>query len=296
MSDNKDDIEVVLDPAEVKNEPEIKVEKAEDKASPAISTEEGIGTLRRQLEDERSRRIEAERRAHEASTQAHNARGEVEDTNLQLINNAIGTLRRENDIMKANYRAAMASGDFDAAAEIQSDMSMNAAKLLQLENGKASMEAAPKRQAPVYQPPSDPVEAFAAQLSPKSADWIRRHPECVRDVRLNQKMIAAHNLAMADGIEADSDEYFSTIENILRIAPRPMQQQADSPMSEASSGTSRQSAPPAAPVSRSGTATGTRTNVVRLTADQREMAQMMGMSDAEYAKNLVDLKKQGRIH
>jgi hypothetical protein len=293
MSDNQKEVDIVVDAEEVnKGASEVKVETKD-----SVSTEDGVEVLRRQLEHERNMRAHAEKKAQEASRAAHNAQNEVDGTNLQLINNAIGTLKRENDIMKANYRAALSSGDYDMAAEIQENMASNAAKLLQLENGKASMEAAPKREAPApYRAPSDPVEAFAAQLSPRSADWIRRHPECVHDPRLNQKMIAAHNLAMADGVAADTDDYFSFIEGIMRLPPRQMAQQDESPMSSASSGAQRQSAPPAAPVSRSGNATGTRQNVVRLTPDQREMASMMGMTDAEYAKSLLELKKSGRIH
>lgn len=298
MSENAENLEIVVEPTEsVAQEPEVQVEKAEEKPRQVVSPEDGIEALRRQLESEKRLRLEAERRAHEAAQQAHSARGEVEDSNLHLINNAIGTLRRENDILKNNYRAALASGDYDSAAEIQESMSSNAAKLLQLENGKASMEAAPKREPPpAYQAPSDPVEAFAATLSPRSADWIRRHPECVHDPRLTRKMIAAHNLVEADGIKADTDEYFAAIENILGIPAQQHDSQAESPLSAASSGSQRQSVPPAAPVSRSGTANGTRSNVVRLTPEQREMAQMMGMTDAEYAKNLVELRKAGKIH
>ena len=229
MSGSKEELDIVVEPADpVAQEPEIKVEKAEEKPRPVIAPEDGIETLRRQLEAEKRLRLEAEHRANEAAQQAHSARGEVEDSNLHLINNAIGTLRRENDILKGNYRAALASGDYESAAEIQEGMSSNIAKLLQLENGKASMEATPRREPPpVYQAPSDPVEAF---------------------------------------------------------------------VSAASSGAQRQSMPPAAPVSRSGTAAGTRSNVVRLTPEQREMAQMMGMTDTEYAKNLVELRKAGKIH
>ena len=260
-----------------------------------LTLEEGVDDLKQRLAAAEARAKAAEEAKHKAELDAHAARGTVQETNLQLVSNAIDTLRQSNEIAKANYKAAMSAGDYDAAATYQEEMSGHAAKLLQLEQGKQVLESTPLPVAPV-QRPTDPVEAFAAQLSPRSAEWVRRHPQFVTDPRLNQKMIAAHNLAMADGIEADSDEYFSTIEGILRIQPRQSSAQAESPMSEASSGTSRQSAPPAAPVTRSGTATGTRSNVVRLTADQREMAQMMGMTDAEYAKNLVDLKKQGRIH
>jgi hypothetical protein len=297
MSGSKEELDIVVEPVEsVAQEPEIKVEKAEEKI-PVVAPEDGIETLRRQLEAEKRLRLEAEHRANEAAQQAHSARGEVEDSHLHLINNAISTLRRENDILKSNYRAAMASGDFDSAADIQEGMASNAAKLLQLENGKSSMEAAPRREPPpVYQAPSDPVEAFVATLTPRSADWVRRHPECVHNPRLTRKMIAAHDLVVADDIKADTDEYFSAIESILGISSQRYEAPAESPLSGASSGAQRQSAPPAAPVSRSGTANGTRSNVVRLTPEQREMAQMMGMTDTEYAKNLVELRKAGKIH
>jgi len=38
-----------------------------------------------------------------------------------------------------------------------------------------------------------------------------------------------------------------------------------------------------------------RSNVVRLTKDQAEMASMLGMTDKEYAKHMLDLRKEGKI-
>jgi hypothetical protein len=35
--------------------------------------------------------------------------------------------------------------------------------------------------------------------------------------------------------------------------------------------------------------------VVRLTREQREMADMMGMKPEDYAKNMMALKKEGKI-
>ena len=55
-------------------------------------------------------------------------------------------------------------------------------------------------------------------------------------------------------------------------------------------------APAAAPVSRSGTASGTRPNVVRLSSEEREMASMMGMSPEDYARNKIALKREGKLH
>ena len=194
-----------------------------------------------------------------------------------------------NEIAKANYKAAMSNGDYEAAATYQEEMSQHAAKLLQLEQGKQALETAPPPPAPVARS-SDPVEAFASQLSPASADWVRKHPQFVTDPRLNQKMIGAHNVVTADGYTADTPEYFAAVENILGL--RKQAQSEETSSASRSTGGRSSAPPPAAPVSRE-TRGG---NVVRLTAEEREMAQMMKMTPEEYAKNKLALKKEGRLH
>jgi len=165
--------------------------------------------------------------------------------------------------------------------------------LQQLQLGKEALEKEiknpPQKQ---YQAPVDPVEQFASQLSPRSAAWVRAHPQCVTDPRLQQKMIAAHNIAVADGIPADSDDYFQFVEDTLKISPK-RQEAQESAMSDASAPVQRRTAPPATPVSRSGTGTGRQT--ARLTKEEAEMAKMMGQTPEEYAKNKLELIAAGRI-
>jgi len=274
-------------------EPEIIVEKAEEK-TPEVPVDTGLEALKKQLEDERKARFEAERRAHEASQTAYQYHNEAQDTNLHLVINAIETVRQNNSILKSNYAHAMANNDFETAADIQSEMSQNSAKLLQLEQGRQALEAAPKQEAP--QPyVSDPVEALASQLSPRSADWVRRHPEYATDARLYQKMIAAHQLAVADGLDPDTSDYFHSIESTLRINSRGRDDDYDA-MADSAKPTQRRSAPPAAPVSRSGTGTSSRPNRVTLSPQEREMASMMGMTPEEYGRNKLALQKEGKLN
>lgn len=273
---------------------DIIVEKSEDKPADADPVENTLETLREQLEAERKARQEAQRRATEAEYSAYEAKGEVQDTSLHLVSNAIDTVLQNNNILKANYREAMAMGDYDTAADIQSEMSSNAAKLLQLEQGKQALENQPRQPAPTPYV-SDPVEALASQLSPRSADWVRRNPQFATDPRLYQKMLAAHNLAMADDIPADSDDYFAAIEDTLRIRPRDNGGDYDA-MADAAKPTQRRSAPPAAPVSRSGGGGGSKPNRVTLTAAEREMASMMGMTPEEYGRNKLTLQKEGKLN
>lgn len=292
--DDKGDIEIDFDAIDKvvadANGTDIRVEDAPEEAPVEVSAEDGLAEFKRKYEDERAARIDAERRAQAASEQVHRASNEVDDTNLRLVESAINTIKNDSAALKARYRDAMSAGDFDHAAEVQEAMSHNAARLLQLENGKQAMENRP-RQAP---PPAytDPVEAFASQLTPQSASWVRKHPEFVTNPRLNQKMIAAHNLAMADGVEADTPEYFGYVEGILGVRASSGNETATS---AAAAPTQRRASPPAAPVSRNGTGTGSRPNVVRLTADEREMASLMGQTPEEYAKNKIALVKAGKI-
>ena len=282
--DKIDDIEVV------------EVEKKPENAKNDVSEpEEGIQELKAKLEQERAARIEAQKHARMAYETAADAKNEVQDTNLQLVRNAIDTVKRNNDILKYNYSEAMAVGDYNKAAEIQETMGMNSAKLMELERGRAHMENAPKIVAPEPPRPSDPVEALASQLSPRSADWVRRNPQCVTDPRMYQKMVAAHNLAVADGYTPDSDDYFGVIEDTLRISRRVSVDHDEDPMSGAAKVTQRRSAPPAAPVSRGGGGTGSRPNEVRLTREEIETARDLGMTEKEYARNKMLLKKEGRM-
>ena len=268
------------------NENEIVVDDNEEPKE--ITLEEGVDDLKARLDAANKRAADAEAARMAAEQKAHGAQVTVQETNLQLVVNAIDTLQQSSAIAKANYKAAMSNGDYEAAATYQEEMTQHAAKLLQLEQGKQALETAPPPPAPVARS-SDPVEAFASQLSPASAEWVRKHPQYVTDPRLNQKMIAAHNMVMADGHTADTADYFAAVESLLGVGRKA--ETSESPLSSASA-PRRSAPPPAAPVSRE-----TRgSNVVRLTAEQREMAEMMKMTPEEYAKNKVALKKEGRLH
>ena len=291
MSDNSDQIEIILDEPEA--QPDIKVERSEERERPA--PEEGIEALRAQLDQERRARVEAEQRAYQASDVAYRAQNESQENQMHLVSNAIETVRQNNEILKANYRAAMSVDDYDSAVEIQNDMATNAAKLLQLQQGRDALESQPRQSAPEpYH--ADPVEALASQLTPRSADWIRRNQKFARDPKLYQRMLAAHSLAVTDDITPDSDEYFESIERTLGVQNQYSDRNSADPSDDAARIVQRRSSPAAAPVTRSSSTNGSRPTVVRLTSAEAEMASMMGMTEKEYALNKVALKREGKMH
>lgn len=268
-------------------------------ANDSQTPEDGIAELKARLEEEKKLRFEAESRAQQAQQTATKAAAEVQDSNLQLITGAIDKLKRESDYLKSHFKEAMTSGDYDAAAQIQETMSLNAAKLLQLQNGKASLEERLANPQPAAPQSNDPVERVASTLSPRSAAWIRAHPQCITDQRMYQKMVGAHNIAMADGYIVDSDAYFDAIEQQLGFKKAPPVQADDGEdiaLSAAAAPVQKRNAPAAAPTTRTASGTPSKSQVVRLSSEMREMASMMGMSPEDYAKNMVALKREGKLN
>jgi hypothetical protein len=171
-------------------------------------------------------------------------------------------------------------------------MQQNVANKQQLELGLEALkdrvvQARQQAQQPPQRPAqTDPVEMVASQLTPASAKWVRAHPEFATDDEKKNEMIAAHYKAAAKKIKADTPEYFAFIEETLGLDS---EQQREAPKPAP-----RQPAPPP-PAPARGNGGGNRPGTMTLSAHQREAAKLAGLTDEEYAQNLVSLRKEGRI-
>ncbi len=261
-----------------------------------VQPEEGIEELKKRLEDEKNRRLAAEGREAKLTQDLHEAKGEVGQTNLQIVESAIDKMKSDRAVIQQQYREARANGDLDAEIEAQTALADNATKLNQLELGYVAMKANPQpatRQGDGRT--GDPVEDLARGMEKEghqaSADWVRKHPEFARDQKKYAAMIGAHNVAVnAKGLSPNTPEYFSAVEEILGIDPAtrheprsdaaPNGHDVTSSAAKAVQERGADNPPPAAPPSR-----GTSGNAVRLTAAEKEAAQISGISEEEYARN-----------
>lgn len=292
-------IEVDLsDPPKDVKAPAQEVKVAEATPPKDVEVEEGVEALKQKLAAADARTRAAEERASSAEGRVAQAETVVDQTNLSLVTGAISALNDQKANLKARYAEALAADDFAGAAEIQDQMSIANGKLQQLEQGKIAIETAPKREAIRQARASgDPVETLAASMeargAPKSAAWVRAHPEFVGR---GSELEAAHNLAVARGHAVESDGYFAEAEKILGVGYN------DGPRVEATSGAAkatggRSAAPPAAPVTRNGNGTGSSNpNRVTLTRAQLEAAEASGQTPKQYYDNMMVLKKEGRLN
>ena len=143
---------------------------------------------------------------------------------------------------------------------------------------------------------NDPVEQVASQLSPRSAAWVRSHPEYVRDPVKYESMLRAHNVAVAEGYAPDSDAYFQYVESRLGFRNEPKAEPEAEPTSAAAKPAQKRQAAPAAPSSSVAGSGSGRTLVARLSAEEREIAEMLKITPEEYAKHREDLRKEGKIN
>lgn len=268
--------------------------------------EEGIETLRaakakleEDLRTERTQRQqrESELAQHQSEVQRmreEGGRGQLQHR-LALVD---GELTRLNGLVEQAVKRrteALQQGDFAEEAQINRAIAAGEAQLHALRSHKVQIEGAIKNglppaaegrvpeQPPQRQLPEDPVERMivGANLQGRSAEWVRSHPEVATSSHLQAKVGFAHQDALAAGLADGSDDYFAHVDRVMGYG----------------GGEGQQAQPQrrpamAAPVSPSspGGAPRQTARTIRLTAEQREAARISGISEADYAKQLIRLQ------
>ena len=201
------------------------VVEASKKEEAPKDLEKALDRLNKKLEKERSARQEAERQAAEAQKMAQAAYYEASDSNLHLVGGAIEGLKRDQEILKANLRNSLESGEFDKAAELQEVMASNISKLNDLERGFNEM----KNQRQPVQPVAPPrpnemtVDDLINRVTPRSAEWLKQNRDALPDTRSIRIMARAHEDAIDHGIVPESDEYFRFVEGRLGVGDKKSQ-------------------------------------------------------------------------
>lgn len=298
----REQLEIPLDdPNELDNTPvEVVIDEKMAKSAPSPDdTEIALNQLRHQLDAERLARYQAEQNALAASQAAQKATSKKADTEVQMVKSAIKTLKRDNKMLRDAYQQALQVGDANEASKINEKMMELKGNLRDLEKGysplKKEARQAKETTRIVPQPVAPPqsshsqLDQIINSVTPRSAAWLKSNRDAIQDQRTINKMFRAHEDAVEDGIEPDSDAYFRFIEGRLGMG---QQQQSDSPYSHAAKASERSVSPPAAPVNGS---YNSRPGTVTLTRAEADMAASLGMTPKQYAEEKIALQKEGRL-
>lgn len=236
--------------------PEVRTEPAEDDnpLSKALEAQRRAEELQRTAQRERDNAIrEAQNRTRKHDEELARERSRSEDAEYNSVLTAIAAEQSALDKAESDYVAAMAAGDFAAAAKAQRVMSISGARVDRLEDNKqiyeqrrtAPQQAAPERREPAQQQQPQDFEQRISALPDLAKGWLRKHPEFMNDTALNRKIQAAHvALIDLDGVEAFSPAYFDALDTRFGFkAAAPRQEQA-------AAQPQRRSIPMSAPVTR----------------------------------------------
>lgn len=202
-----------------------KLESADFNDDPVEDLKSQFATMQQRTQAAEQIAQQANQRATAAEQRVAQVETEIVGSQLDTVTSGIAAAEAEALAAEQSYIAAVEAGDAAAMARAQRAMSRAEANKVRLEEAKSDLEdeakarkdrPAPTRQQPSQaQQPANAVEAFAANLSPKSAAWVRAHPEVVTDARKNRLMLAADNIARAEGITIESPEYFALVEEYV---------------------------------------------------------------------------------
>jgi len=240
-----------------------------------------IKQLKFEYHEERRRKEEAARLQDEALRYAQQVKAEnerlrrtLEEGEGVLVNQAKGRVSAELDKAKAAYKAAYESGDSDALIEAQERLTALQAEKMRYDSYRPQprQKAAPQPQyaQPQPQPPRPDEKALA---------WAQRNPWFEQDSEMTGYAYGLHEKLVKSGVDPRSDEYYNQIDRaVRRVFPDKF---GDGQIEEVAP--QRQAGNVVAPAARSGK----KPRKVQLTSTQVALAKRLGLSNEQYAAQLM---------
>ncbi len=231
-----------------------------------------INKIQKGYHDERRAKESAERERQEAVKFAEKLANENRTLKQDVSKNREAMLeqaKRSSAIevltAKKAYKMAYDAGDADKVMEAQDKLTTAKIKADKLQNFKPE---------PLQEDTSSVTipDNASAQDNKRAEEWVSRNPWFETDPEMNSLAMGVHNKLVAEGVNTDSDEYYEKIDTRMRqVFPDNFE---DAPK--------KKRANVVAPATRS-----TAPKKVTLTQTQVRLAKRLGLTNEQYAKQLV---------
>ncbi len=273
------------------DQPVEKSQPEQDEASLAFQKQ--IDALRKseQIQKDRNAELVRERedsikRANERESEIHRLKKTTVESQVEAVGNALAAASAEAEAAQHDIEKALELGDFKGQADAYRRLSKAETNISKLEDGKVELEALAKAAAEAkVESPRDPLEAMNIPNTAK--EYLREHPELLTNQRLNAKIQSLHYDIIEEGHKAYSPEYFESMDVHLGYKEQIVNEKEEE--DEPRERTRFMSAPVSreAPVN----AQGERPGKVTLSVAQKEAAKIAGISEKEYAEQVLELRK-----
>lgn len=279
--------------------PEVRIAPQEDDASVAFQKQ--IDELRKAEQVQRDRntqlvkeREDAIRRANEREAEVSRLKKTNSETELESISNALVAATASAEAAQSDLEKAFELGDFKGQADATRRLSKANTDIARLEDGKASMELQAQEAAAAAKATAEAPKNPLSTLPPLVRTWLDAHQDYITDPEKNARVNYLHHVVIREGHSFDSPEYVVSMEEHLgmREKPRTKGEQEVDEYEEPQPRT--RSSMVSAPVSREAPpdSKGERPGQVRLSAAQKEAARISGLSEKEYAEQVLKLRNE----
>jgi hypothetical protein len=277
------DVELAVAPDEEKEqeqefapEPEVKQEQ------PKSELDQVSESVQKRIAKLTAKMREAERREQAAIEYARNVQSQAQELQQKLVvtdnsrlNEAKTRLETQQATLRTIIKRAREEGDIDTETEAQQRLAELSYEQRQVSDWIEQQKSQPvQQQQPVYQPP---VQQQAPRPSVKADAWAEQNPWFGQDRTMTYAAWGIHQtLVDEEGIDPETDEYYTELDNRLRSEfPNKFQ--------PAQNTRQRSTVPSVAPASRSSGVNSARRSV-RLSPSQVAIAKKLGVPLEEYAK------------
>ncbi len=288
-SDDGFEIEVVDDtPEEDKGKPR-RAENAQPNVPEDDEVEkysEGVQKRIKQLKfeyhEERRAKEESSRLQEEALRFAQQVKAENEQLRKTLsegegvlVNQAKGRVSAELDKAKAAFKVAYEAGDPDALLAAQEQLNVLQNEKVRYDNYKPQ----PQRAEPAPQPQYEAPAAQPPKPDKRAMEWASRNEWFEKDPEMTGYAYGLHEKLVKSGIDPRTEEYYNELDTAVR---RVFTDKFGDEIIEESA-PQRQAGNVVAPAARSGK----RPRKVQLTSTQVSLAKRLGLSNEQYAAQLM---------
>lgn len=260
-------------------EPQIPSDDEVEKYSDGV--QKRIKQLKFEFHEERRAKEEAGRLQEEALRYAETIKSEneklrktLDDGEQSLIGQAKTRIEAQLAQAQAQYKTAYEAGDSDELLKAQSELTRLQNEEYRVSNYKPQPRAAEKPTAPAPQPAAQPP-----QVDQKAMEWGKNNEWFEKDPEMTGYAYGLHQKLVNQGIDPRTDQYYDEIDKAVR---RVFPDKFDAGQIEEEA-PQRQNGPVVAAPSK----TTKKPRTVRLTSTQAALAKRLGLTNEQYAAQLM---------
>ena len=194
----------------------------------------------------------------------------------EYISTAQSNAQMEMDAARRAYREAYESGDTDGLLAAQEKLNIAQLKVMRAENLKETPLQEPEDVVQIKREEYQSAQPQPVQPDAKARAWQERNSWFGKDEEMTAAALGLHQKLVNNGVEAGSDEYYSTLDKTMRTR-----------FSEYFGEPKAKPRTVVAPATRS-----TSSNKIKLTQSQVQIAKKFGLTPEAYAKEVLKLENK----